>query len=85
VDITKGTPNFSFRLFVHESSSADVSLDTFLQKMQEATPSLTNHAYTNAFTLAASETDGALNAVNVYWDRATPAIEISDLAVARLA
>ena len=85
VDITKGTPNFSFRLFAHESSSADVSLDTFLQKMQEATPSLANHAYTNAFTLAVSETDGALNAVNVYWDRATPALEISDLAVARLA
>lgn len=88
VDITKGSPNFTIGAFqrFQFSGGIDVSLTEFLTQMEVASPSLTDHQFTNASTLAVDEAvDGFFNAVHVYWDRSTPEIEISDLAYARLA
>ena len=87
LDFTKGSPNFSVKLLARDSfTNNDVSLSTYLAQLTLLTPSITNHTYTGATTLAIDEaTNGYFNAVNFAWDRSSPAIEISDIAVVKLA
>jgi len=86
VDIEKGSPNFSFSAFWPQPTSAvDVSRSQFLARMEEATPSaLTLHTFTTGGALAVDEVDGVLNAINIAWDRSSFAMELCDIAVARL-
>ncbi len=84
LDITKGSP-FTLRLFCCTSASGDVSVTTYLDQLPVASPTITGHAFGNAVTTTIDEaTNGYFNAVNVAWDKSSPAIEISDLAVVRL-
>lgn len=88
VDITKGSPNFTIGVFQRTNSAGgiDVSLNDLLTQMEASTPSLTDHSFLNTTTLAVDEgADGSFNAVNVHWNRTSPEIEISDVAIARLA
>lgn len=86
VDITKGSPNYSFHQFATSATpTTDVSAATFLSQMELATPSLTEHTYYGPQTLAVDEgADGTLDAINFSWDRTNPYIEICDIAVAIL-
>lgn len=79
VQITKGSPNFTFD---HVSAGslaagqADVSDAQFLNAMEAATigqaaSALPTGYGTNQNTLAVDEADGALNNIFVYWDRTT--------------
>jgi hypothetical protein len=85
IDITKGSPNFSFKHFCQSTgTTTDVSKATFLAQMEASTPSLAQHAYYGPQTLAVDEaTNGFLDSVCVAWDRAAAAIEICDIAVTR--
>ena len=87
VDLTKGSPNFTFAaLFCSGTAASPDVLDTdFLAQVVLSTPSFTNHTYSGGSTLAVSETDGTLTHVNVAWNRSTPTFEICDLAVVQLA
>ena len=88
VDITKGSPNFTVRPTYYKTSAAnDVSVDTFLSQVAVSVPSITGHQYGNETkSIAIDEaTNGFFNAINVAWDRTSPAIEISDIAVVKLA
>jgi hypothetical protein len=87
VDITKGSPNFSLKVFTqHTATIADISVATFLQQMEAATPALAQHQYIGPQTVAVDEaTYGYFDSVNVAWNQTTPVVEICDLAVARLA
>ena len=90
LDITKGSPNFSFKIFSYTTqnsfvSGPDVSVDTLLTQLPLSSPTISNHGSSGAVTQAIDEaTNGYFNAVNISWDRTSPAIEISDLAVVRL-
>lgn len=85
-DIEKGSPNFAFSAFWPGPISViDASRAQFLSRMEEATPSaFSTHTFTTGGSLAVSEADGVLNAINIAWDRASFAAELCDIAVARL-
>lgn len=84
VQILKGSPNYSVRNFTWTTGAvADQSLITFLAQMELVTPALTGHTFQAYQTIAADETGGSFDHLNISWDRTTPEIEICDLAVAR--
>lgn len=87
LDITKGSPNYSFKLFTQNSGTiADVSAATFLSQIQLATPSLTNHALSTAQTLAVDESvNGTFDSINFFWDQPTCNFEICDVGVVQMA
>lgn len=90
VDITKQFPTpslYTLNLFyLANTSGVDVSAATFLQVMEEVTPSLASHGYSSGQTIAVDESvDGTFDSINVSWNRTTPFIEICDIAFARLA
>lgn len=91
LDITKGSPNFTFKVFGWDANTgngamADCTVETFLAQIPLTSPSITNHSFSDTKTIALDEaTNGYFNAVNIAWDRTSPAIELSDLAVVKLA
>lgn len=87
VDIEKGSPNYTLNIFGREQNAAsDVSPEQFLAQAELATPTITNHSLRTAQTIAVNEgTDGVLDHVCVAWDRSAPNIEISDIALIKLA
>lgn len=86
VDITKGSPNYTFRVFANVAEGpSDRSLFNFLTQMEAATPSISEHALSSNQTLAVDESGGVFNHVNISWGITIPEIEICDLAVARFA
>lgn len=89
IEITKGSPNYSFQIFYFPNAAgavADVSKATFdAEARVGGTPVVTGHALSSAITLAVDEaTNGTLDHVHIYWDRATPEVEITDYAIHRI-
>lgn len=92
LDITKGTPLYTVRLYSCFDAVTGGGLDvTKLQFLQyAAVPTGTTPLNTSYFqwgtarTIIASEDSGSLDSVNVAWDRSLPTINIYDLAVVRL-
>lgn len=87
IDITKGSPNYTFQAFYQNSGTiADVSAATFLTQMQAATPSLSNHAQSTGVALAVDEgANGTFDAIQWFCDQTTIAFELCDIAVVQLA
>lgn len=87
VDILKGSPNFTLQCFGWQNTGAapvDVSLTNFLLQMELATPNQANHTFSATQTLAVDEgVDGSLDNFMMSWDRTSPEIEVSDIAVTR--
>lgn len=92
VDITKGSPNFSFNFIAKDTGGAGddslASFYAFLQNPSQTVTDWTNHKSSitggGAFSLAIDEaTNGFFDSVNIGWNRTTPEIEISDLVVVR--
>lgn len=87
VDIIKGSPNYTFRLFAtgNAGTAGDRTRAQFLTLMEAQPPSSTGYVYTATQSLAVSEAvDGVLNSINVFYDRTGPEIELCDVALARL-
>jgi hypothetical protein len=87
VDIIKGSPNYSFKLFFAADGSVqpDMSRATFMTQMEAVTPTSMFYTYSAAQTLAVNEaTDGILDSINVFYERTGPEIELVDVALARL-
>lgn len=91
VDITKGSPLYTVRLYYcnQEGASTDVTKAQFLQYSTVATGASTalgsNYLWGTAQTIAVSEDSGSLDSVCVAWDLILPTINIYDFAVVRLA
>lgn len=94
LDITKGSPNYTFHLpfrcVTGPGAGADVTAANFLMYMGQSAPTPVESGYdrTNLAspTLAVNEgTNGTLNAVNFYWNRVDAVMELTDIAVAVLA
>lgn len=87
-DITKGSPNFSVRLYCLKQASSNVGINETVFEQQSVidTPSLFGGNYVNAAaqTLAFDEANGTLDAAFVYWNL-TQAIRIRQLRVIKLA
>jgi hypothetical protein len=87
LDITKGSPNFTIKLFQPSADafSSDVSLIDLKLQVIADTPTLSFLTLNNdPVEIAASESPGVFNAINVSWDRPTPFFYFSDFIVARL-
>lgn len=88
LDITKGTP-WVFNVFAKQNANAgDVDIGLYLSQIVLSTPVITDHNSSSAIggtmTLTIDEaTNGFFNAVNFGWDRVSPAIEISDIAIVK--
>jgi len=84
LELTTGSPNYSFRLFRRSATGTDVSTATFRAQMEAITPTVTNHGFAGPQTLAVNEgVDGTLNAVNVYWNLTTSSMEIEEIMVVK--
>lgn len=85
VFITKGSP-WSFRLYGRtDSVGPDMSEAEFFDALKE-NPGLPGYSFSLARTLSVDEeTDGFLDHLNVYFDRTSPSMWLSDIAVKRFA
>lgn len=84
IDITKGSPNYTFELFSRTALNTGTppSEADFLTQMEMATPSFAHHTYSGAQTLAVDEgADGTLDAFQMYWNPATQVAEVSMVGV----
>lgn len=89
VDITKAFTPTTYScgggLYCNSTSSNDVTTSNFLATIPLSTMSFTYHTpFTARFLTVSEETYGTLDHVNIGWDRASPTIEISDLALVKL-
>lgn len=91
LEITKGSPNFTLQMlgWINPGGVAapvDNSDVAFYTNMEGAgNPAATNHTFSAANTLAVDEgVSGSFDHINIFWDRTTSEIELSDLAVARI-
>lgn len=87
VDITKGSPNYSLRVFVPSSNTAPVqTLTDFNTQSVLASPAFTSCNYLAAQTVAVDEaTDGTLDAACVWWNQTVPTIQIAAWRVFKIA
>jgi hypothetical protein len=86
LDVTKGSPNFTLNVFARTvATSNDVDLATYLAQVVLDSPTVTNHTFLGAQTLAIDEaTNGFFNAVGFAWNRSDALIELSDVTVVKL-
>lgn len=86
VEITKGSPNYSFKLFYsNDGALNDYSVTNLKTVMETTSPSLTNHLFSSAQTLAVDEgADGTLNAAQFYWNLSTSNLEADAFMVAKI-
>jgi hypothetical protein len=87
VDITKGSPNYTFQMFgPTAASSVDATASDFLTHSVALSPALANHAQGTSRTLAVDEgADGTLSAACVFWNQVASIFEIADWSVIKLA
>lgn len=86
VEITKGSPNYSFRLFYRNAvTAADFTVTDFTTVMEAAVPALAEHTFSAAQTLAVDEgVDGTLTAAQFYWNLTTSDAEIDAKMVSKI-
>ena len=87
VDITKGSPNFSFTVFICTGITAPgVTEANFLTTSLAPSPSFAEHASAGPVTVAVDEvTDGTLDHACVAWDQTLATVDIHAWRVLKLA
>lgn len=77
IDITKGSPDYSFQTFCRVNTTGTPALSDFLLQSVNAVPVFASHSYTAAQTLAVNEaTDGTFDYSCVWWDQAATSMDI---------
>lgn len=85
LELTKGSPNYSFRIFRRSAAGIDITPVVFRAAMEAASPTATSHSFQGPQTLAVDEgVDGTLNAVNVYWNLTTSSLEVEEIMVVKM-
>lgn len=85
VDITKGSPNYTFQAFYLASTSpSDNTVTDFISRMNEASPSQSGYNFGTAQTLAVDESAGTFDSFNFSWSRTFPDVYISAVGFRRL-
>ena len=90
VDIIKGSPNYTFKVFYkyNLTSTVDIPPASFLAQVPLASPSLSNYTYqspTGTSLAIDIGANGILDTVYCGWNLLSPRIFIGNLAVVRLA
>jgi hypothetical protein len=91
VDIQKGSPNYTITRWVPDLSqgpfqSGDCSPANFLTSLEVPTPTWQNINLTSSSAaLAASETPGALDTFDLFWNKAAFPLEVYAIAAYRMA
>lgn len=87
VDITVGSPNYSMRLICPTASPAGTPTEAeFLAQSVAGVPAQLNHVYQTAQTVAVDEaTNGVFDHACVWWNQASPSVDILNWRVYRLA
>lgn len=77
LEVTKGIPDYSFRLFYRSAgSAANPGVTDLAAQIEAVTPAFADHTFSAAQTLAVNETiDGTLNAIQIYWPLVTSSLE----------
>jgi hypothetical protein len=83
VDITKGSPNYTVQAFTAGGTPPDSTIAQFLAQLESSTPSLSGYTWNTSTTIAADESTGGFDSINVSWDRSSFNAEISDVGVCR--
>lgn len=82
LDITKGTPNYTFQMFSRTAAGVDATETDFVTQMQAAVPAFAGHATAASQVLAVNETtNGNLDCFNIQWGHSQSPLEISALGV----
>lgn len=86
IEFTKGSPNYSFKLFCRNLANAsNPSHSDFVTAMEAVAPVIADHVFTGAQTLAVNEgVDGTLNAISLYWPLTTTSSEIDEVMVVKM-
>jgi hypothetical protein len=89
VEIDKTTPGSTVISHFRPSNSVtgifNVTQDSFLEQMENSTPSLTGYTYSASTTLSVDEaTNGVLDAVCLAWDRTSIPLWIADICWSQL-
>lgn len=88
VDLIKNGGNFDIKIFYTPSPHTapnDKTRAEFMTQMKAAVPAFANYTYTAAQSVVNNEAGaGTLNAVNLFYGRGGPEIELQDIAMARL-
>ena len=86
LEITKGSPNYSFRSFEPTAAAATCTEATLFAQMQAATPVVTSHTYRTAQTMAVDEaTNGVLDSICMYFSPSAPTWDVAAVCVFKLA
>lgn len=88
VDLIKNGTDFDIKIFFTASphSATDATRASWLTQMEANPPALANYTYSSAQTLPNNqELFGTLDAINVFYARTGPEIEIQDIGMVRLA
>lgn len=88
VDITKGSPNYTFQSFASSNLSVDYPFYSFLDGMEQASGATINGVAFNASnstTVAVSEGPGIFDTFDVLWNKSQFPLEIYAMAVYRQA
>jgi hypothetical protein len=90
VEITKGSPNYTLKLYTATSvqAQADFAPADFLNGLEQSgTPALggVTLSASSAITIACDETAGSFDTVSLFWNRASFALEVYILAAFRMA
>lgn len=77
IEVTKGAPNYSFKLFFRSAgSAANPTANDLAAQIEAVTPAFADHTFSAAQTLAVDEgADGTLDAIQVYWPITTSSLE----------
>lgn len=87
VHIIKGSPNWTAHsLYYSNTSVGSVDRDTFLAQIVAVAPSITYHSWdTTGNAGAFDEVAGTIDSIYVGWDRSEATIQVTDLAVVKMA
>jgi hypothetical protein len=88
VEITKGSPNYSFRVYGRSTATADTTptLSDFYAAMSAGSPSGTGMTYFPAQTVAVDEgADGTFDNACVWWNQTNPPMNIAAWQAYRIA
>jgi hypothetical protein len=88
VDITVGSPNYSFNCFFPSggATAPTNTLSDFTTQMITTTPAFANYTYSAAQTVAVNEgTNGVFDSACVWWNQATPTVDIAAWEIYRIA
>ena len=87
IDITKGSPDYSFNLFLYTGASVapSVTFNDFANQSVAGVPAFTGHTYSPTIDVAVDEgVDGTFDSACMWWDQVVPTFQVAAWRVFKL-